>query len=168
MKRLLLLLPLFIGSFFAHAQKNVVIRNLWADPEVHVAYQGYEVSFTIKDINKAMKLLAGTGDKTFDTASHLDPSRNYYIELYPGYRTEYHDPLQPILQLGVGAYLLYRGHAVIKNHKHKKLKNITMDMMPFRAGEHVTTVKFYDPANGQLIFNGQFADGMINADLGID
>ena len=168
MKRISLLFVVFIVSFSTHAQHTVQMRNLWADPEVHVLFEGYTVSFTIKDINRALELLAETGDSTYGTSSGLDTAKQYYVELYPGFRTEYRNSLQPLLQKGVGAFLLTSGHAVIKNPKHKKVKYIIVDIKPLIGGVDVTDVKFYDPNTDKLIFNGQIAAGMYHKDLGID
>ncbi len=155
-------------SFSAIAQRTIQIRNLWAEPQVHVVFEGYVVSFTIKDINRALVLLAETGDVSFDTTSRLDPSKQYNVELFSGYRTEYRNRLQPLLQKGVGAFLLTKGHAVVENSKRKKLKNIEVDIQPRLEGVNVYNVKFYDPNTSKLIFNGEMAIELYNKDLGIE
>ncbi|MCD6012049.1 MAG: hypothetical protein K0Q79_1911 [Flavipsychrobacter sp.] len=168
MKRLQLLFAILMLSYSSFAQKTVQVRNLWADPNVHVLFQGYVLSFTIKDINRALQLLSERGITTYGKTSGLDTLQQYHLELYPGYRQEYHNELQRIMQLGAGAFLLSKGRAVIHNPKGRKLKNIIIDVQPFEEGEYVTTVKFYDPANDKLIFSGKLAKSMVNADLGID
>jgi hypothetical protein len=135
---------------------------------VHVLFGGYTVSFTIRDINRALQLMAEAGDSTYGTTSGLDTTKQYTVELYPGYRTEYRTTIQPMLQLGVGAFLLRKGKAVVQNPKHKKLKMITIDVTPVVDGENLTDIKFYDPANNNLVFNGQMIADMYNMDLGID
>jgi hypothetical protein len=168
MKRSLLLFAVLMLSFSSFAQKTVQIRNLWAEPRVHVLFQGYTLSFTIKDINRALQLLSEQGITTYGKTPGLDTLQQYHMELYPGFRQEYRNDLQRTMQLGVGAFLLSKGRAVISNPKRKKLKSIIIDVAPFIEGEYVTTVKFYDPANDKLIFSGQLAKSMVNADLGID
>ena len=168
MKRISLLFVAFIVSFSVDAQHTVQMKNLWAEPQVHVLFDGYTVSFTIKDINRALVLLAETGDSTYGTSSGLDAAKQYSLELFSGYRTEYHNPLQPLLQKGVGAFLLTKGHAVIENEKHKIIKNIITDTQPLFGGLDITDVKFYDPRNNEMLFNGQIAADMYNKDLGID
>jgi hypothetical protein len=162
---------LFLATLLFHssfAQRSVQIRNLWAEPCVHVLFGGYTISFSIKDIDRALELLAETGNNTYGATSGLDTTRQYHLELYAGYRTEYHNRLQPMLQLAVGAFLLTKGRAVIRNPKHKKLKSIIVDIQPLEEGEHETDVKFYDPVTGKLIFNGRLPETIKNADLGID
>lgn len=168
MKRFSLLFAFFVIACQSFAQKTIPIRNIWADPQVHALFQGYEVSFSVKDINRALLLLTERGIKKFGSTSGLDTLKQYHIELYDGYRQEYHNTLQTTMQLGVGAFLLTKGRAVIRNPKHRKLKEITVDILPFVPGEYITTVKFYDPANKRLIFSGQIERSMLNADLGID
>ena len=168
MKGTALVFAIFILSFSACAQHTVQMKNLWAAPQVHVLFQGYKVSFTIKDIDRALELLAETGDTTYGTSSGLDTAKEYSIELYAGYRTQYHSKLQPLLQKGVGAFLLTKGHALIENGRHRKVKQITIDTQRMVEGESTTDIKFYDPYSDQLIFNGQMAGAIKNADLGID
>lgn len=168
MKRIALLVIAIIISVHSIAQRTVELRNLWAEPHVHVKFNDYTVSFTVKDINRALQLLAETGNSPFDTTSHLEPDKDYTIELYAGYNTQYHNPLQPILQKGVGAFLLLRGHAVIENPRHKEQKAITMDIAPLVEGEDFADVKFYDIHSGKLLFSAQLPADMYNMDLGID
>lgn len=168
MNRLLFFFAVFILPFCVQAQKTVAIRNLWAKPEVHVLYQGYTVSFTIRDINRALELLSQNGIATYGSSSGLDTLKEHSLELYPGYRQEYRNVLQPMLQLGVGAFLLANGRAEVRDSRHKKLKSITMDILPFIEGEHVTDIKFFDPGSGKQLFNGRIAESMLHADLGID
>ncbi len=120
MKSISLLLAAFFLSCFTVPQHTVQIRNLWEKPQVHVLFEGYTISFTIKDINKALQLLAETGDSTYGLESPFDTNKNYNFELYPGTRMEYHTQVQPMLQNGVGAFLLTAGHAEIRNEKQKK------------------------------------------------
>lgn len=162
---------LFFAVFFsvtAHAQREVKLRNLWTRPQVHVLFEGYSISFTIKDIDKALVLLSETGTKTYGLYCGLDTAGDYAVELYPGYRTQYHSNLQLILQRGVGAFLLSAGHAYIETPRHKKLAAITMDIEPIVGGEQETDVKFYDPGTGKLLFSGKLKADMYNKDLGID
>jgi hypothetical protein len=155
-------------SLSSHAQRFIQLRNLWAEPQVHVLFNGYKISFTVRDVSKALQLLAETGDSTYWASRNLDTSKQYYAELFPGYRTEYHNTLQPLMQKGVGAFLLYKGMAVIENTRKKKVKKVTVDTQPLIGGVNVADLKFYDPGTGIMIFNGQMPDIMKNADLGID
>jgi hypothetical protein len=168
MKCIGLLLTGFILPIALFAQRTVQLRNLWARPQVHVLFGDYTVSFTIKDINKALTLLSQTGDHTFATSCNLDTGGNYIIELYPGLRMEYHNSLEPILQKGVGAYLLLCGHAVVQNRKHKKLKAVVSDIQPLIEGVDLTDIKFYDPKTNKLLFSGNMAADMYYKDIGID
>ncbi len=168
MKYISLLLSAFALTFSSFAQRTIQMKNLWVTPQVHVVFQGYTLSFTIKDINRALELLLEAGDTTFGTSSGLDTAKNYIIELYPGLRQEYHNHLQYLMQKGIGAFLLDAGHAIIENPRHKKVKNIETDIKPLLPGVEVTNVKFYDPVKGFLIFEGMMEAGMYNKDLGID
>ena len=123
---------------------------------------------TIKDINKALVLIAETGDSTHPLTSGLDEAVTYTTELYPDSRMEYHIVLQPLLQNAVGAFLLTAGHAEIKKGKRKKLKEITIIIEDITPGEADVEVKVYDPANKKLIFMGRMRSDMYNKDLGID
>ena len=168
MKYISLLLSAFVVAFSSFAQRTIQLRTLWEPPQVHVLFQGYTLSFTIKDINRAVELLVEAGDTTFGTTSGLDTARNYVIELYPGLRQQYHSRIEFLMQKGLGAFLLDAGHAIIENPKHKKIKNIESDMKPLIPGEVVTNVKFYDPVKGFLIFEGTIETSLYNKDLGID
>jgi len=142
--------------------------NLWAQPRVHVLFQGYTISYTIKDINKAIGIMAQMGDSTYGVTSKLDTGKDYYIELFPGFSTEYHSPLQPLIQLGVGAFLLTAGHAVVENPKHK-IRNEILEYIDVEPNEdNNVLVTFYDTKNNRTIFFGRMKDFMYNKDLGID
>jgi hypothetical protein len=158
-------LLLSIGSF---AQRTVQMRNLWIRPQVHVLYEGYTISFTIKDIDKALALLEATGEKAYGSSCDLDTSKDHYVELYPGYRTEYHTRLQVIMQRAVGAFLISAGRAYIENNKHKAVAGVDMDIQPVMEGVNETDVKFYDKNTGKLLFNGKMPVVMYKKDLGID
>ncbi len=168
MKQFLLLFAILIIPYSSFSQKTVELRNLWAQPQVHILFEGYTISFTIRDIDRALVLLSERGINTYGNTSGLDTTRQHHIELYPGFRQQYRNTLQHMVQNGVGAFLLSKGRAVIRNPKGKKLKGIIMDMNPFTEGVQSTGVKFYDPKNDQLLFTGQLAASMLNADLGID
>ena len=168
MKRFAILITALILPFYCFSQHAVQLQNLWQEPQVHVLFQGYTVSFTIRDINRALELLAETGDSTYGITSKLDTAKQYAIELYPGFNTDYHNPLQPLLQKGVGTFLLSIGHAVIENHKHKKLKAVMVDLDKPVGIENVLDTKFYDPDTGKLLFSGQMAGELYGKDMGID
>jgi hypothetical protein len=168
MKQFLLLFAVFILPYSSFSQKTVELRNLWAQPQVHVLFEGYTISFTIRDIDRALVLLSERGINTYGNTSGLDTTRQHHIELYPGFRQQYRNNLQPMVQNGVGVFLLSKGRAVVRNPKRKKLKSVIMDVSPFTEGVRSTEVKFYDPKNDQLLFTGRLAESMRNADLGID
>ena len=168
MKSWLLLLAALTLSWSSFAQRTVKIRNLWAKPQVHVLFQGYTLSFTIKDINRAIVLLAETGDSTYWNSVRLNDKMQYTLELYPGSRTEYRTELQPLIQKGVGAFLLTAGHAVIKRKRHKKLEEILVDIGTRGVGENDILITVYDPKNRKMVFQGRMKADMYNKDLGID
>ena len=169
MKSITLFLAACILSYSTFAQHTVQLRNLWAKPQVHVLFDGYIISFTVKDIDRAMVLLAETGDSSYGVSSGLDPSVIYRTELYPDLRMEYRSKLQPLLQKGIGAFLLTAGHAEIKRGKRKMLKEITIDIGQLTAGESDVIVRVYDPNNNnKIIFSGKMRADLYNKDLGID
>lgn len=169
MKCVTLFLAACVLSFFAQAQHTVQLKNLWAKPQVHVLFDGYSISFTVKDIDRAIVLLNETGDTTYGIRSGLDPSVIYKIELYPDLRMEYRSSLQALLQKGVGAFLLTAGHAEIIKGKRKKVREITVDIGELTIGENDVVVRVYDPGNkNKIIFSGRMRADMYNKDLGID
>lgn len=167
MKFILLLFTGLVISSFSFAQRTIPLVSLWTRPQVHVLFQGYVVSFTIKDIDKALSLLAETGDSSFGTFCHLDTSKNFLLELFPGTKTEYHTTLQPLLQNAVGPFLLMAGHAYIENEKHKKVTEIVADIEPNHGSDEMFVV-FTDPKTKKLLFSGKMPVDMYNRDLGID
>lgn len=157
----------FLFSFPAFAQRPVQMRNLWAKPRVHVLFQGYTISYTVKDINKALALLVGTGVSAYGNTSKLDTGKDYFIELFPSLDMEYHNALQPLIQNGVGAFLLTAGHALVENKKHKICKEIIEDISTDRNTDNAL-ITFYDPKTKKMIFFGKMNVNMYNKDLGID
>ncbi len=168
MKGLILFSLLLICGTSSFAQRRVAIKTLWARPQVHVLFEGYTLSFTIKDIDKALSLLAETGDTAYGDASGLDTAGNYPVELLPGTKTEYRNRLQPLMQNAVGVFLLSKGHASIQNKKHKTLSVITMNVLPVLGETTTTYVIFTDPHTGAQIFTGKVNVAMFNKDLGIE
>ena len=168
MKRIAILLFAFIISGPLFAQRTIQMRTLWIKPQVHVLFGGYTISFTIKDINKALALLATIGDSTFDLSSGLDTASDYAVELYPGTSTQFRNKLEPLLQNGVGAFLLSAGHAYIKNKKHKTIKEVIMNIQPLDPGVKDAYIIFYDPKNNAMLFSGKMNADMYNQDLGIN
>ena len=77
MKKLLLLSVAFVFYSQVFGQRTVEMRNLWAQPRVHVLFQGYTISYTIKDINKAIGIMAQMGDSTYGVTSKLDTGKDY-------------------------------------------------------------------------------------------
>jgi hypothetical protein len=168
MKRIVLFFAAFLLSCSVFAQRTIQMRNIWTRPQVHVLFEGYTLSFTIKDINSAMTLLAETGDSSFGINSGLDTVKDYFCELYSGTGMEYHSSLQKLMQQGVGAFLLLAGHAYIENPKHRHMQSIIADIQPVKNGEEQAFIIFTDPRNEKRIFTGWMATNMYNKDLGID
>jgi hypothetical protein len=168
MKSISLLLFAFILSATAFAQRTIQLRNLWIRPQVHVLFQGYSISFTIKDIDKALQLLSETGDTTYGTSCGLDTAGDYVVELFSGLKMEYHKPLQIILQKAVGAFLISSGHAYIVNPRHKIVRAVVSDIKPLSPGVDDAYVIFTDPNNDNTIFTGIMPADIYNKDLGID
>ena len=168
MKHLSLLFIAIIFSTVSFSQRTIQLRTIWTRPQVHVIFEGYMVSFTIKDIDKALALLYETGDHTYGRSCGLDTAGDYTVELYPGFRMEYQFPLQPLIQRGVGAFLLSTGHALVQNKKHKKLTTVTTDLEPLTEGDQQTVIKFYDPKTGKILFYGVMAADMYTKDIGLD
>ncbi len=135
---------------------------------MHVLFEGYTVSFTIKDINKALELLSETGDTTYGATSSLDTAKDHFLELYRGTRQEYRNRLQPLMQRGVGAFLLTAGRAYIETPKHKKVTDIIVDIQPIITGTDKVMIFFYDAKTKALLFSGTMSADMYNKDLGID
>ena len=168
MKSKVLLLFAFILYGHAYAQRTIDMRNLWTRPQVHVLFQGYVLSFTIKDIDKALDLLYDTGDTTLGRSCGLDTGGNYNIELYPGTGKEYRSRLERIMEEGVGAFLLTAGHADIKDHKRKTVKAVIANIQTLPQGVDNAYILFYDPRNNVMLFSGRMAADMYKKDLGID
>jgi hypothetical protein len=167
MKRILLLALLFL-SLTAGAQRTVTMNTLWDDPQVHVLFKGYTISYRIKDIDKALLLLAETGDSTFGLQSRLDTNGRYELELFPGLKAEYRTQLHEVLQRGVGAYLLMAGRAEIRSPRHKKIRSVNADIEYGSRDATEAMINFYDPANNALLFCGSMALEMYNKDMGLD
>jgi len=168
MKRILLLFALFIVAYTAHAQRDIQMRNMWSRPRVHVLFEGYTISFTIRDVDRALRLLCETGDSTFGCTSGLDTGKDYKVELFSGVRMEYRNRLQNIMQNGVGAFLLMAGHAYIETPKRKQMQQVIADIKQFPGGVSNAFIIFTDPKNGKRVFTGRMSADMYNRDLGID
>ena len=141
---------------------------MWDRPQVHVVFQDYTISFTIKDINKALALLAETGDSTNGTDCGLDTNANYITEIYPGMRMDYRNKLQQLMHRELGAFLISAKHAYIVNHKRRQVPEVIMDIEPQDGDLDIVYIKFYDPRNNKLLFSGSMHSSMYNKDLGID
>ncbi len=161
---MLALLP----SGMLYAQHPVTLRNLWARPQVHVVFNEYILSFKIRDIDKALGFLREIGDSTYPATCGLDTAKDFAYELYPGQHTEFRYPMQPLLQNGVGAFLLTAGHAVVINKKKKALSEIIVDIDPPESGDTATLVTCYDPKTNKMIFQGKMSMDIYKRDLGID
>ena len=171
MKKALLLILVILSGGQVFCQKTVPIRNLWTQPQVHISFKEYTVSFSIRDIDRALELLVATGDYTFGTKSNLDTTKNYSIELFNDLHTEYKSDIQPLIQNCMGTFLLTKGLAVVttpKGKKQKVLKSMLMDFEDVDTGETSVYIHFYDPENHHLLFTGKMPVNMYNQDMGID
>ena len=168
MKRVTLVLLTLLLSCSAFGQRTVPLRNLWTRPQVHVWFEGYKLSFSIKDIDRALELLAETGDTTYGLTSGLDTASNYTVELMSGTKMEYRNDLQHMLQNNIGTFLLTAGHAEIMNARHKRLTDIIMDIQPLHDGDDMAYIVFYDPKSKKILFTGRMAADMYKKDLGIE
>ena len=168
MKLLSVVVGVMLLSRSGFAQRDIAIRQLWIRPQISVTFNGYQLLFTIRDINRAIELLNEGNDYTYGTKCDLDTSKSYSLELYNDLHTEYKSDLQPLLQNGVGAFLLSKGLAVIYNQKHKKLKNILMEIEDSENGESTVYLHFFDPKKHQLLFTGKVSMDLYGKDMGID
>ena len=156
-------------SYTSLAQKTIEMHTLWQRPQVHVIFGKYTISFTIKDIDKALKMLAESGDHTFGASSGLDTTKDHTIDLLPDVtHTEYRSSLQVLIQDGVGSFLISSGHAFIQNAKHKPVTSILVDEQPPIEGSKRVFVEFYDSKHEQRLFSGTMKTALQNRDLGID
>lgn len=168
MKKMLLLLVALVLHYAAPAQRNVPLRTLWTRPQVHVLFGGYTLSFTIKDIDKALELLSQTGNHTYGSSCGLDTAGNYYIELYAGNKTQYRNRMQEVMQKAVGAFLLTAGRAYIVNAKRRNVPVIISDIQPVIKDMDHAFVSFYDPKKNNMLFYGDLPVVMYKMDLGLD
>lgn len=167
MKSKLLLLLLFF-AYPAQAQRTVNLRNMWTVPKVKVVFQGYTILFSVKDIDKTLGFLAEGGDTSYGTLSNLDTSQYYSCELYANNHLQYRNDLQPLLQNGVGAFLLLSGHAAVFNKRYKRIMKVTATISEAAYNEPYVLITFYDPKNHKILFYGKMRTDIYNRDLGID
>jgi hypothetical protein len=163
----LLLVMLSLPSF---AQQNVTLKKLWTRPEVHLIFGQYNIYFTIKDIDKAMGFLPDLEKEMYGDSSGLDTNRVYTVELEQGRHMEYHFALQPLLQNGVGAFLLLSGHAYIETNNGRKVKTIEVHIgqaMDFN-GFYTAPVTIYEPETQSMVFSGAMDTELYHKDLGVD
>ncbi len=144
------------------------LRNLWAKPQVHILFNNYTLSFTIRDINRALQLLTEAGDSTFGITSRLDTNKKYTIELLPDIRTLYHDQLQVMMQNAVATYLLTAKRALITNPKQKTISTIELEIITPETGENYIYLNVYDPKTKAKIFTGKMPINLYDMDIGID
>ena len=168
MKSITVFLFAVLLSATSYSQKTTVLKNLWTRPQVHVLFNGYTISFAIRDINRTLLLLNETGDFSYGTQCNLDTAGNYYIELYDGTKTEYKSPIQPLIQNAVGCFLFTKGKAVVKNPKNKQLSMVEVESVEVNNSENFAFIHVFDPKTHKLIFSGKMAVGLFNMDMGID
>ena len=168
MKSIIFLFLVLFSTLSSYAQRPVEMRNLWTRAQVHVLFEGYTVSFAIKDINRSLAIMREMGDSSQPATCGLDTAKDYYYDLFPGIHAEFHHEMQPLLQNVVGAFLLTAGHAIVQDRRHKTLKSVIMDIGIAGIGEHVVSIYFYDPKNKKILFEGRMDVDMYKKDLGID
>jgi hypothetical protein len=169
MRAVILLVVAVAFSYTSQAQKTIEMRTLWQKPQVHVIYGDYVISFTIKDIDKTLRLLAESGDNRFPTACGLDTGTDHTVQLLADVtRQEYRSNLQILLQDGVGCFLIYSGHAFIQNKKHKPVRSILADEQPPIGDVKETYLEFYNAKTNERLFSGRIFYELHGRDLGID
>lgn len=168
MKRFLLCAVAILLSVGVWAQRSVKLIHLWEKPTVHVWFEGYLISFRVSDVNKALQLLAESGDSAYAHYEPLDTAGEFHAELYSGLKTEYKNTLQPLLQTVVGPFLLMSGRAEVTNPRRKKLDEVIADVMPVKQDAFVTYINFFDPKNKHLLFSGTMPMALYNKDLGLN
>lgn len=168
MKKVSMLLAALFFTSAAIAQHTVTMHTLWQRPQVHVLFGDYTVSFTIRDIDKALTYLADAGDTRFPTSCGLDTAGEYTIELNAGEHPEYHNALQTMMQNGVGPYLMSMGHALVENKRHHLVRAVEMDARPPLDGGHRVYIEFYNPKTNARVFSGEMRTELTNKDLGLD
>ncbi len=168
MRKQVFFLLAMVLSTTLYAQHPVKIRNLWTRPQVHVFFEGYKVSFAIRDINKTLALLRQAGDSTHASVCKLDTAKDYNYALMHGTDLQYRDAMEPFIQNLVGPFLLTAGRAVVESGRHKVLKEIIVDIQYTSLGGDTVFVEFFDPANNKRIFSGMMPVAIYGMDLGID
>ncbi len=168
MKKAVLLVGLMLVAAHGFSQKTIPIRNLWTRAQVHILFKEYKLSFSVRDLDRAIELANGIGEFTYGVKSGLDTAKDHTIELLNDLHTEYRMELEPMMQNCIGTFLLTKGLVVVENAKHKKLKAILMDYEDADTGETDIYIHFYDPTNHHLIFSGKMPINMYNQDMGID
>jgi hypothetical protein len=164
------LLLLLCLSCSLKAQKIVKLRTLWTKPEVELIFGDYKVYYRIKDINKAMAFLSDADKELYGNTSGLDSTKNYVVELIRGSDMQYLNPLQPLLQNAVGAYLLLSGHARVIDKKGRDIKVLEINTGPSTDmnGFFRLPISFHDPKNGKTVFMGVMDNEMYRKDIGFN
>ncbi|NDC39957.1 MAG: hypothetical protein EBZ77_00130 [Chitinophagia bacterium] len=166
--RSLILLLLLLCTSSAVAQRIVTTRNLWVRPEVHITFNGYTLSFALKDINKTLKLLESDGTPYTDAQLKLDTGQQYAVELYPGLRMEYQFPVQALIQNVTGAYLMSIGKVEIKDPRQRVVTSFILDVDYDSHGASQYLVTCFDTRRKTMIFQGRLPASLLNRDIGID
>lgn len=168
MRHWALLLLAFLFSSTLYAQYPRATRNLWTRPQVHVRVGDFMVSFTIRDINKALRLLRMYGDSTYAADYKLDTAKDYFYEVHEGEREEYHDELHKMLKEFAGTYLLTEGWALVQDARLRPMPEITVDVGFNALGAETLRINFYDPKSKKLLYSGSMPAALYKIDLGID
>jgi hypothetical protein len=169
MKRIITFL--FLVALYARspAQEIVKMHPLWAHPQVHVMFGEYDLYFTIHDINRAMSFLPDNQQVIYGKTSGLDTGATYNIQLLAGRQVQYRTTLEPLIQNGVGAFILLSGRALITK-RGKTQKQITAEPGPAvdLNGTYTMSVNFYDCRTHQMLFSGIMDASLYHKDLGFE
>jgi len=105
---------------------------------------------------------------TVFTKCTLDTSGNYFIELFDVSKPEYKTLIEPLIQNGVGSFLLTVGKAVIEDPKHKIMPNVELSIEGGEFSSEYYQIQVFDPKTKKLIYSGRMNTAMYNKDMGID
>lgn len=167
-RSIIVFLTIQLSALITHAQHNIHLRNLWVEPNIHIFFQGYTVSFALKDVNKAMYMQHfELGDVQLPTQCDLDSNKHHYFELFSSPNILYRNAMQEYLHVAIGCYLLGIGKAHILNPKKKLVPDIIEDVDP-NENSPFLYIKYYDAKTHSLLFSGRMLRGMYHKDIGID
>lgn len=169
MRKIFLSALLILFFTAAYGQPKIKMRAMRSRPQVHVKFGEYIVSFSITDIDKAMTFFPENEKVIYGTKCGLDSSLSYNLQLLPGRHMEYRNKLEPLLQNGVGCFLLMGGRALV-SRDGKTVKEIYAKVGPEMDlnGTYAVPISFYDSRNDKLMFSGMLDSELYKKDIGFD